>query len=518
MRILLLNGLVCLVFVCSATVSAQEFIHPGIMNSRAELDFIKKRVNENAEPWVSGYNKMMTYLAKAPESANPCVDYTWDCRNRLRDESAGAYAMALNWYIRGDKSHADKAVAIFNTWATTLKTYAPRQCLSGTWGFPRMVNAAEILRDYEGWTAEDKQKFKEWLSNIIYSALAGCESDRSNWDASGTAIGLQIAVFVDDREKFNASLNRLKQFLPVYVKPSGCNNESDRDQAHAQMGIGFLADACEVAWQQGIDVYSLNDNLLYKGFEYTAQYNLGQEVDDTGCQPGKKISTKARGGFHPLWEVAFNHYHNRRKMEMPFSAEAVKKVRPEGLNEHQIPWATLTHADLGLLDQKVDTPKKISFEKRLQTGWNLISLPLQPLNTDIVSLLGENRSIDVVFAFDSTKQTYQSYIPGVESNDLKTMEAGRGYWIYVNSASQLKIEGIEWSHAIVLKEGWNLAGFNSISDKEVTDVARAPIVSVYSFDSASNSYTDNLATGTEFAPGHGYWIYTEKNMALIIPK
>lgn len=41
------------------------------------------------------------------------------------------------------------------------------------------------------------------------------------------------------------------------------------------LGIGALATVCEIAWQQGDDLYSALDNRLMKGFEYVAKYNWG---------------------------------------------------------------------------------------------------------------------------------------------------------------------------------------------------------------------------------------------------
>lgn len=44
------------------------------------------------------------------------------------------------------------------------------------------------------------------------------------------------------------------------------------------MGLGFLACAAEIAWNQGINLYGVLDNRLYHGFEYTAKYMSGEEV------------------------------------------------------------------------------------------------------------------------------------------------------------------------------------------------------------------------------------------------
>ena len=36
-----------------------EFIHPGILHSQAELDFIKQKVQAEEEPWFSGWKTLL---------------------------------------------------------------------------------------------------------------------------------------------------------------------------------------------------------------------------------------------------------------------------------------------------------------------------------------------------------------------------------------------------------------------------------------------------------------------------
>jgi hypothetical protein len=59
---------------------------------------------------------------------------------------------------------------------------------------------------------------------------------------------------------------------------TGQGAETGRDQGHAQGAIGWAAEAARTALSQGTDIYKLGDNLLLKAAEYTARYNLGQNV------------------------------------------------------------------------------------------------------------------------------------------------------------------------------------------------------------------------------------------------
>jgi hypothetical protein len=112
--------------------------------------------------------------------------------------------------------------------------------------------------------------------------------------------------------------------------------ETGRDQAHTQLGIALLSDCAEIAWHQGLDLYGYADNRLLKGFEYTAKYNLGNNVpfthvlDRTGKYEHFKPSEMSRGALRAVYEQVYNHYVNRKGMAAPFTEQAAAKIRPEG--------------------------------------------------------------------------------------------------------------------------------------------------------------------------------------------
>jgi len=122
---------------------------------------------------------------------------------------------------------------------------------------------------------------------------------------------MAMGVFLDDQVMFDEAKNYFlagkgNGAIGNYFKPSGQCQESGRDQAHTQMGLEFLANTCETAWLQGVDLYGALDNRLLKGFEYTAKYNLGKEVpyetyvSFEGRYKYKNISDDSRGRYRVL--------------------------------------------------------------------------------------------------------------------------------------------------------------------------------------------------------------------------
>ena len=135
-----------------------------------------------------------------------------------------------------------------------------------------------------------------------------------------------------------------------YFNEFGECQESGRDQAHTQMGLGYLGCAAEIAWKQGVDLYGAYDNRLALGFEYTAKYNLGHDVpyepyrSHEGRYHYPKISDNSRGRFSSIYERVYHHYHGRMGLEMPFTAQVIEKIRPERWRSSHASWGTLMHA------------------------------------------------------------------------------------------------------------------------------------------------------------------------------
>jgi hypothetical protein len=164
-----------------------------------------------------------------------------------------------------------------------------------------------------------------------------------------------------------------------------------------------------------------------------------------------------------------------------------------------------------------DAPQSVAFN--LKEGWNLISLPVQPAESGIESVLKSiSGSVGAVFAYDARSGSYQSYVPSASQNDLRLMEAGRGYWIYVHEDSLLRVTGSLSAKAVELIEGWNLVGFNSTNRLRIGSAIRSikeNLKVVYGFDTTRGDYLGYTPMGEltdlQFmTPGSGYWIYMVK--------
>lgn len=328
------------------------FTHPGLLHTRADLDRMRQRVAAGQEPWKGGFEKLRRdgqsradWRVRGPFELVTRETGDAHGNNEMVQDGNAAYENALMWCITGDEAHARKAVEILNAWAGTMRRMNGHdvQLAAGLNGF-KFVNAAELMRHtYPAWKPQDVARFERLLKEGIYPPIKDFATfANGNWDAACLKTMMGIGVFCDDRALFDRAVDYYRNGegngrLTHYVfDASGQCQESGRDQAHTQLGLGALADACEIAWNQGVDLYGESDNRLLKGFEYTARYNLGQEVpfiahvDTSGKYRHKQISTLKRGDLRPVYEMVWNHYANRRGIPAPFTKQAAEKLRPEG--------------------------------------------------------------------------------------------------------------------------------------------------------------------------------------------
>ncbi|KPH97833.1 Alginate lyase [Actinobacteria bacterium OK006] len=339
------------------------FVHPGLLHTQADFDRMAEKVKAGAQPWKAGYDRLM---------ANRHSQNTWSPRATptvirggagqnyptLYNDIHAAYQNALRWKVTGETAHGDAARNILNAWSSTLTSLngnADRFLAAGIYGY-QFANAAEIMRGYDGF---DVARFKKMLLTIFYpmnDRFLTTHNDAyitnywANWDLCNMASVLAIGIFCDDRAKVEQAVDyfkngagngSIKHAVP-FIHPGGLGQwqESGRDQGHATLGVALMGSFCEMAWNQGYDLYGYDDNRFLKGAEYVAKYNLGQDVPYTAytwgtgrsgarqTQPG--VSPASRGAQRPEWELVYNHYVKRKGLSAPNVAAFAHKTRAEG--------------------------------------------------------------------------------------------------------------------------------------------------------------------------------------------
>jgi len=368
----ILTGLLavsCLGFGSEATMpqaQAQSFVHPGLLHTESDFTRMKTKVAANAQPWKAGWDRLV---------ANPRSSLGWTPRPTATVIRGGtgqnyaqfypdvhaAYQSALRWKVSGDVAYANKSIDIMNQWSAVLTSIggnADRFLAAGIYGY-QFANAAEIMRTYSGWAPADFARFQNMMLTVFYPMNhdflvnhngAVISNYWANWDLCNMASVLAIGVLCDRRDLYNEAITYFKtgggngsilKAVPfLHEAMLGQWQESGRDQGHSTMGIGLMSAFCEMAWNQGDDMYGYSDKRFLAGAEYVAKYNLGNDVPFTAYswQSGQNgawntqtvISDAGRGNERPIWEMVYNHYVNRLGLVVPYVTAFATQVRPEG--------------------------------------------------------------------------------------------------------------------------------------------------------------------------------------------
>lgn len=349
-------------------LAQKPFIHPGMLHNITDLQFLHAKVNAGAEPWAGLWTEL---------KASPAANLNWQPKpikivavgyynkpdigsTDFTNDGNAAYTMALQFAVTKDKAYAQKAIEILNAWTYTLDsiTHDNRKLLLGMAGI-KYLNAAEIIRHtYKGWKRKDIKAFEKMALTKWYPLLKDfMPRFNGNWDAAIAQTMLCIGIFCDRKDIFEEAYNHALKgatngSINHYFNEWGQGQESGRDQGHAQMGLGFFSQLCEIAWKQGYDLYAAYNNRLSLGYEYTAKYLLGEDVKyvryitfENKPVFNDTISSIGRGRFSPIYERAYHHYHDRMGMEMPYTKRALEKSRNEGDGRNFMPWSSLMNRE-----------------------------------------------------------------------------------------------------------------------------------------------------------------------------
>lgn len=351
-------------------LATRIFAHPGMLHTAQDFNRMVDKVNAGAQPQFSGWNKLLAnphsfsdYKMIGPVDTVYRGSGSPENYVLLYNDIAAAYQNALRWKIAGTTANADKAVAIMNAWSDKLvaiRGSSDRFLAVGIYGY-EFANAAEIMRSYPGWASADFARFKKMMINVFYLSNhdfltnhnGACISHYwANWDGCNMASILAIGILCDDASKFDEAISYFKNgagngsyghVAPfAYSDSSGLAQcqESGRDQGHSNFDVSLYGVICQMAFNQGIDLFAYNPwhdaRPRIQGMcEYVAAYNLGGTVPFTtynNCNNVNQtvISSASRGGNRPSWELLYAHYVQLKGQSSPNIEKYALKNRPEG--------------------------------------------------------------------------------------------------------------------------------------------------------------------------------------------
>lgn len=344
---------------------SNAFAHPGMLHTDVDFERMVTKVEANATPWITSWD-MLTSNEHSSETYAPdpqSIIYRGDDGTHgenyqvLYNDVHAAYALALRWKITGDDKYADTAVEILNGWGSTLTELtgtSDAALAAGIYGY-QFANAAEIMSNYTGWAAEDQTAFGDMMVDVFYSINTDfltrhndAETDHywANWDLCNMASILSIAILTDDQDKFDEAIDYFEngvgngqinnftwELHDVDGKVLGQGQEAGRDQGHATLDFSLVGAFAQMAYNQGVDLFEYDDNLILAGSEYCSKYNIGEDVPYTTYTNSDEtqdvISEDGRGTIRPAWELLHAHYATIKGLDASYTGQMRDLVNEE---------------------------------------------------------------------------------------------------------------------------------------------------------------------------------------------
>ncbi len=263
----------------------------------------------------------------------------------------------------------------------------------------------------------------------------------------------------------------------------------------------------------------------------TTGQNLTWNLSDNQLSPGQKLTITYRCLVYPGIDKDFNNtvYLNYfdPSTKASYSDISYNALYPDlpgneiyGQNESVYQIGTVSGTNKGIATSDVCINVKTI---KLSKGWNLISLPVKPLNNTIDSVLSQiDGKWTDVFTYSNGRWIYKSEYMNKWFGNLDKMDVGIGYWIKVSEDANLTVIGdeiVDWK--INLTKGWNLVGVIGCSDENIGNLAFSnsgkdvTFTDIFGYENRwvykseyMNKWFGDL---NELRTAKGYWIKVEDN-------
>lgn len=310
----------------AASTSITTIVHPGILNSKANLDLIRSQANVTGSSRNLAYdNTVIQYLndhpvpTSFPSTVTVVASGTSPTEDQFKIDAMLSYTLALRWAKTGNSTYSTQALTILNGWANNFQKVVPasgtpqdQTYLESSWVAPTYAAAGEILRHYKpsgnssGWSSASITKFETFL-NLLKTSYVNkvlTTSHNNNWKVSAGYAKIAIGIFTNNIAEYDAGVSAILKVFPLVIESDGTMPEhcGRNDCTHFQLSLTGLTYAAEIGRMQGDNtIYTYGSNRLSAGFTY-----MKDALDDvTPCKSCTPTST-----ITPAVEVAYKYYNN----------------------------------------------------------------------------------------------------------------------------------------------------------------------------------------------------------------
>ena len=257
-----------LIVISLISSAASAFEHPGGITTKEQVRKAAMRIKSNQNPWSVKWKRLLRAAdsrLKEKPSAVKNLDIPAYYKNRSASVRAShvlamdvwsAYPAAAVYAINAEMSgrtprtdkYAEQVVRIANDWAWTNKGFSGGNAgLTPCVELIGLLQAAELVFNYPGWSSRDKAQFMKWAKTVLYDEAdiknRGLKGKwYSNWNDWGIVTALAIDHLTDDRSRFSQDANLLEKLISMQIEPNG---SLPQEQSRGKLGIVYTSFALE---------------------------------------------------------------------------------------------------------------------------------------------------------------------------------------------------------------------------------------------------------------------------------
>ena len=226
-------AIIALMPLCAA---ARDFVHPGLSYTDDDLERMRSAIAIGVEPAMSTYEalKASRWTQFEADEITPVERiYESQFNNTVGADGRRIHDLALLYRLSGDRRYADEAVRRINRYKDLRGCSARGTAPLDNGKIYLMIEGAELLRDYDGWSDDDRKAFADMLLYPGYSDTTYpderrdgfndeandinfywniCNFDTGRWGNQGLFAAralIAIGVFLDNEKIYDRAMRYL---------------------------------------------------------------------------------------------------------------------------------------------------------------------------------------------------------------------------------------------------------------------------------------------------------------------
>ena len=232
----------------------------GYMTTPQELVAVAQKAAKGLQPYKAAKDQVLSFAGSPTSWPYGAISGLQSCSGTLSPSYIGngaplIFAKAMAYHLTANSQYASfvrsKIMDLTDTYGYGGTSYSGgNQCiLNLSWYIPSWIMAADLIRDYSGFSLSDRQTFQHWLAFEIYKKVDWASDTRSNnWGSAGSATAAMIADYLSGSGILLTDRYGSQQ-TPAQAYAQAKQRQLDRmkgntymDNYNCHQGVGFRAD------------------------------------------------------------------------------------------------------------------------------------------------------------------------------------------------------------------------------------------------------------------------------------